>query len=82
MSEAVADGSIAEVPLPQPKLPVTVEVGGLEARVLYAGPAPGLVHGLLQVNVEVPEGVAPGTVPVVLKVGSARSAPGVTIAVN
>jgi uncharacterized protein (TIGR03437 family) len=32
-------------------LPVTAEVGGLKADVLYAGAAPGLVSGVVQVNV-------------------------------
>lgn len=82
LEAAVADGSVAELPLSKPRLPVAVEIGGVEARVLYAGPAPGSVHGLLQVNVELPEGVEPGAVPVVLTVGTARSAPGVTILVK
>lgn len=30
--------------------------GGREARILYAGAAPGLIHGVAQINVEIPEG--------------------------
>jgi uncharacterized protein (TIGR03437 family) len=63
-------------------LPVRVTVGGEPAEVLYAGGAPGLVAGVLQVNVRIPSGVAPGEAPVVLRVGSARSQSFVTIAVR
>lgn len=78
----VADGSIAAAPLSQPRLPITVEIGGRPARVLYAGPAPGLVHGLVQINAEVPAGVPPGAASVVFLAGTARSATGVTVSVK
>ena len=78
----VADGSIAAAPLPKPRLPVTVEIGGRPARVVYAGPAPGAVHGLLQINAEVPAGAAAGAALVFVNVGSSRSAPGVSITVK
>ena len=38
-----------------PRLPVWVKVGKLQGKVLYAGTAPGLVNGVLQVNVQLPE---------------------------
>ncbi len=80
----VADGRLASAEeLPRPKLPVTVKIGGAEAEVLYAGAAPGLVVGLLQVNVRVPENAPSGNaVPVALTVGTASSQPGVTMAVK
>lgn len=77
-----ADGSIAGAPLARPRLPVSVEIGGRPARVVYAGPTPGAVYGLLQINAEVPAGTASGPQPVIIKAGEARSAPGVTIAVK
>ena len=77
-----ADGSLAAAPLPKPKLPISVEIGGREARVLYAGPAPGSVYGLLQINAVVPAGLAPGKASAVVTAGGVRSAPGVTIAVQ
>lgn len=38
-------------------LPVTVQIGGVNAPVIYAGAAPGLESGIFQVNVQVPTGV-------------------------
>ena len=80
----VADGRLATPQvLPRPKLPVRVNIGGLDAEVLYAGAAPGMVVGLLQVNVRVPPAVASGNaVPVLLTVGAASSPAGVTMAVK
>ena len=37
-------------------LPVTVQIGGINAPVVYAGAAPGLVSGFFQINVQVPAG--------------------------
>ncbi len=63
-------GALAEPPLSQPLLPVTVQIGGMDADVVYAGAAPGFVSGLLQVNARIPAGVAPGnSVPVTVTVG-------------
>lgn len=77
------DGQLAISAYPAPLLPVSVRIGGIEATVLYAGAAPGLVAGVMQVNVVVPEGVTPSdTVPVILKVGDRISQPGITVAVR
>jgi len=84
-SPAGVDGAIngSMLPLPAPLLPVSVEIGGLPAVVDYAGGAPLEVAGLLQVNVTIPAGVATGvSVPVVIKVGTATSQTGVTIAIK
>jgi hypothetical protein len=79
---AGVDGQMATGTLPKPKLPVTVEVGGVPAEVIYAGAAPGMVAGMLQVNFRVPAGLSGGsTVPLLLKVGTVRSQPGLTMAV-
>ncbi len=47
-------------PLARVVAPVTVRIGGQDARVDFAGLAPGFV-GLYQVNAVVPAGVAPGS---------------------
>jgi trimeric autotransporter adhesin len=61
---------------------VTLTVGGYQAQVWYAGPAPGF-PGLMQINAQIPGGfLAPGIQPVVLAIGGASSQPGVTIAVQ
>lgn len=66
-----------------PILPVSLQIGGLDAEVLYAGTAPGLVAGVLQVNVRIPLAAASGfSVPVVLTVGQTSGPAGVTLAVQ
>jgi uncharacterized protein (TIGR03437 family) len=76
------DGLIPVTVLPKPKLPVSVQLGGLAAEVLYAGAAPGLISGVLQVNCRVPMEIeASWSVPVLLRVGEVTSPP-VTIAVR
>ncbi len=62
-------------------LPVSVQIGGYPAEVLYAGPVTGY-PGLLQINALIPGSVAPGNVSVSFAVGQASSQPGVTIAVE
>jgi uncharacterized protein (TIGR03437 family) len=84
LSPAGVDGSVVTASnLPVPTLPVSVQIGGVDASVLYSGGAPGLVEGVLQVNVVVPAGIASGpAVPVVLRVGSRSSQQGITISVQ
>ena len=45
------DGEVSMAPLARVAYPVTVQIGGIDAQVLYAGAAPGLVSGVVQVNV-------------------------------
>lgn len=54
------DGELAPVAEPLPRLVNSVQVfiGGVEAQVLYAGGAPGLLHGVAQINALIPPGVA------------------------
>ncbi len=76
-------GSVTGAVLKTPVLPVTATIGGQPALVSYAGSAPGLVAGVLQVNLEVPDNITPGSaVEVIVKVGGAASRAGVTIAVQ
>lgn len=77
------DGKPAADPLPKPRLPVSVTIGGLPAEVQYAGGAPGLIAGVIQVNARVPADAPSGNaVPVVLAIGNYISQPGVTLAVK
>ncbi len=77
------NGKIATDAPPKPVAPVSVSVGGQDAQVLYAGGAPGLIAGVLQVNFRIPPGVAAGPgVPVQLTVGTVSSQPGVTMSIR
>ena len=40
--------------------PVSVQVAGVDAEVRYAGSAPGMVSGIFQINVLVPDSLPPG----------------------
>ena len=62
--------------------PVTATIGGVTAQVDYAGPAPNLVSGALQVNLTIPSGLASGPQPVVITVGTAQTQAGITVAVK
>jgi uncharacterized protein (TIGR03437 family) len=65
-----------------PTLAVGLTIGGYNATVLYAGPAPEFV-GLMQINVQVPAGfLGPGTQSLLLSVGNATSQAGPTIALQ
>jgi uncharacterized protein (TIGR03437 family) len=80
---AGVDGRLAGSTPAQPVVPVRVTIGGIPATVQYEGGAPGLVAGVMQVNVQTPSGVPPGGyVPVVLQVGDRSSGPAVWIAVS
>lgn len=77
------DGEVTGTVLAKPVLPVSVQIGGADAEVLYAGAAPGLIAGVVQVNALVPSGATPGpAVPIVLLVGGANSQAGVTVAIR
>ena len=58
--------------LPQPRLPLSVTVGGVTAAISFAGIPPGLA-GVTQVNFVVPSNVAPGVQPVLVTVGGVTS---------
>jgi uncharacterized protein (TIGR03437 family) len=76
------DGKLAAGVFPKPVAPVSVRIGGQAVEILYAGAAPGLVAGVIQVNARVPAGVASGNIPVVMTVGSASSQADLTVAVR
>jgi trimeric autotransporter adhesin len=86
-SPAGVDGGITpgRLPVPAPILPVTVQIGGIEVPstdITYAGEAPGLISGVLQVNARIPAGVGTGPVSVIIRVGGTPSQPGVTVTVR
>jgi hypothetical protein len=69
-------------PAPQPIVPVRVLVGGADAQILYAGPAPGLVAGLTQINLRIPTGAPSGLASLLVLAGDNASQPGVSLAVQ
>jgi len=79
------DGLIAgtdPLTLPKPALAVVVLVDGQNAEILYEGAAPLAVAGSLQINAALPLGTRSGAVPIVVRVGSFESQPGVTVSVR
>jgi len=77
------DGKLASVPLPAPVNAVSVNIGGVDAPVVYSGGAPGLVAGLIQINVRVPQNTPVGAaVPIMVRVGKIDSPAGITVAVQ
>jgi uncharacterized protein (TIGR03437 family) len=74
---------------PGPLLPVSVMIAGQPASaIIFAGEAPGIVSGVLQLNVTIPTtassgGAFPtGDLPVVVSIGGNPSQPGVTVSVK
>jgi len=64
-------------------LPVTATIGNLPAEVLYAGSAPTLVAGVMQINVRVPKDLPPNPeTPVSLTAGGIPVPLGVTVAIQ
>src|SRR5579862_1484811 len=80
---AGVNGLLPTGPSYPPQAQVSVTIGGLRCQTNYAGAAPGLVSGLLQVNAQIPAGVTPGpSVPLLVTIGDVSSQPGVTLAVK
>jgi len=68
--------------LNSPGQKVTATVNGVAATVEYAGSAPGIVYGVMQVNVLIPANAPAGNLPLVITVGTTNAQTGVTVAVN
>ncbi len=83
MDPPAADGAISQGTEQRPIFPVSVRIGGLDAEVLYAGSAPGLIAGVLQVNCKIPADVVVGpAVEIVLTVGDVPSPAGTTLSIE
>lgn len=66
-----------------PVASVAVTIDGQPAKLEYAGTAPTLVAGVLQINAVVPSNVRTGTsVPVALRIGDTNAQSGVTLAIQ
>jgi uncharacterized protein (TIGR03437 family) len=67
---------------PQPILPVAVFINGQQASIAFYGEAPGLVSGVMQLNVQIPTNVPSGNLPVSVSVGANSSQSGVAVSVQ
>ncbi len=76
------NGLPAATSFPKPVLPVMVTIGGKNAEVSYAGAAPYMVAGVIQINAKVPTDIPAGNAEVVVKVGNNSSQSGITLAVK
>jgi uncharacterized protein (TIGR03437 family) len=78
------NGKIIGSDLRKPLLPVTVTINGIVINPQYAGSAPTLVSGALQVNVQIPANAPSGALPVQIQIGNSTqvSQPGVTLVVR
>ena len=82
LNSAPTDGQIVSAAA-DTATPVTATVGGVSANVLYAGAAPGLIAGAIQINVQIPAGLgANPAAPITLTMGSFTTQTGVTVAVQ
>jgi uncharacterized protein (TIGR03437 family) len=84
-SPASVDGVIAGINgagLFHPVQTVTATVGGLPANVEYAGSAPSILYGVMQVNVRIPDNAQTGNAALVIKVGATSTQANVTVAVK
>jgi uncharacterized protein (TIGR03437 family) len=77
------DGKITGSNLATANAQVTSQVAGIGAPVSYAGSAPGLVSGVLQINAQLPTTIPTAdAAPLQVQIGTADSQPGATIAVR
>jgi uncharacterized protein (TIGR03437 family) len=81
-SPAGVDGQVIGSVLKRPVQPVRARIGGVECQVEYAGSAPGLVSGVIQLNIRVDASVGTGLQAIDFSVGSVTSPPGVTVAIR
>lgn len=73
---AVAGGVTSATSIPMPVATVTATIDTQSASVQYAGSAPGLVAGVLQVNAQVPATANTGSVQIALTIGGNTSQKG------
>ncbi len=81
-------GAITRAALPPPQvtpapiLPIKVTIAGLPALYAYAGEAPGLVAGIMQLNVQIPAIAPSGDLQILVSIGGNTSQNGVTVSVR
>jgi uncharacterized protein (TIGR03437 family) len=81
MQAPVTDGQLAAAATSIAQ-DVTVRIGGVSVKPLYAGAAPGIVQGVVQINAVIPTSLPTGNVPIDVAIGGVTSAAGVTVAIK
>jgi uncharacterized protein (TIGR03437 family) len=79
---AIETGLVGQGPGPSLRGPVSALLGGEMLEVLYAGPAPGSIAGIMQWNLRIPSQINEGTYPLRLRVGGQESQAGVVVVVK
>lgn len=74
-------GKVTATP-PLPRQSVTATLDGQPVEVLFAGEAPGVVSGVMQVNLRVPPTARNGALPLAVSVGGTPAQTGVTLSVR
>jgi len=69
-------------PFAAPLLPVAVTVNNSPVTAEFVGEAPGIVSGVLQINILIPANAPSGNLPVQVTIGPNVSQPGVTVSVQ
>ncbi len=67
---------------PAPLLAVGVTINGQPALYVYAGEAPGLVAGMMQLNVQIPAAAPSGDLQILVSIGENTTQNGVTVSVR
>jgi len=81
-------GAITTVTLPPPQVtpaplqPIQVWINGQPALYTYAGEAPGMVAGVMQLNAQIPANALSGPLSIQVSVGGNMSQSGITVAVQ
>jgi len=81
-------GAITTASLPPPQVtpapPVAIQarINGQPALYMYAGEAPSMVAGVMQLNVQIPANAPPGNLPITVSIGGNVSQNGVTVSVQ
>jgi uncharacterized protein (TIGR03437 family) len=87
-SPAGITGAITTATLPPPQVTpaplqfIQVSIGGQQALWTYAGEAPGMVAGVMQLNVQIPTNAPSGALPIQVSLGGNMSQSGITVAVQ
>jgi uncharacterized protein (TIGR03437 family) len=75
-------GQVTGLDTKNPTQGVTVQIGGVDAKVVSATTAPDAIAGLFQVNAVVPAGSPTGSVQVLVRIGNASSQSAATLSVQ